>query len=75
MESKTDLKSLVQAVAQDEISLETAIELHIDDPSIDVNDICAALCYFSLGQLDRMVNVQTMRRIGDCRLAFIEAIR
>jgi hypothetical protein len=43
METTNDYKSPIQAVVRDEISLETAIELHIDDPSIDVNDICAAL--------------------------------
>jgi hypothetical protein len=43
METTNDLKSLIQTVVRDEISLETAIELHIDDPSIDVNDVCAAL--------------------------------
>ncbi len=77
MKNTDDLKSLIQAVVHDEISLETAIELHIDDPSIDVNNVCAALCYYSLGQLDQMVNIQTMRSVSETvdRLSLVPFVR
>jgi hypothetical protein len=48
--------ALVEAIFDNELSLETALALHLEDAS-DLNPIFAAICYSNLGQLDRVIDL------------------
>ena len=57
MSKQQDAKALVEAILEGELTLEAALEQHLDDDDADVERINAALCYFNLGQLDKVLDL------------------
>jgi hypothetical protein len=57
MSKQHDAESLVEAILDGELAFEAALEEHLDDDDADLERIYAALCYFNLGQLGRVLDL------------------
>lgn len=57
MKEQHDAKALVEAILDGDLTLEAALEEHLDDDDADLERINAALCYFNLGQLDKVLDL------------------
>ncbi len=57
MKKQHDAKALVEAILGGDLTFETALEQHLDDDDADLERINAALCYFNLNRLDKVLDV------------------
>jgi hypothetical protein len=57
MNKQHDAKSLVEAILGGDLTFETALEQHLDDDDADLERIYAALCYFNVGHLGRVLDL------------------
>ena len=57
MNEKQDPKVLAEAVLNGELTLEAALEEHLDDDDTDMECLQAALCYANLQQFDKVLDV------------------
>lgn len=57
MSKQHDAKALVKAILEGDLTFEAALEEHLDDDDPDLERINAALCYFNLNQLDKVLDL------------------
>ena len=56
MKEHYDAKALVEAILDGDLTFDAALEQHLDDDDADLERINAALCYFNLNQLDKVLD-------------------
>lgn len=49
--------ALIESIIDGDLSFEAALEQHLGDDNPDLDRIYAALCYFNLGQMDRVLDL------------------